>query len=58
MLLKLAWDAIDWEVIVHEVEEASLDLIEQLVSLLANEPIVVLALHVHHEFLVARLSAL
>lgn len=56
--LELAWNTIDRQVVVHQVEVASLDLVEQLVAGLANESIIVLAFNVDHELLVASLSAL
>lgn len=58
MSLELAWDSVNGQVVVHEVEVAGLDLIEQLVTHLADESIVVLSLHVHDEFFVSGLSTL
>lgn len=56
--LELASDSINWQVVVHEVEIACLDLVEKLVTHLTDESVVVFSFHVHDELLVAGLSTL
>ena len=58
MLLQFTWDAVDGQVLVVEMEVAGLDLLEHLVAKLTNEAVIVLALDMDNEFLVAGLSAL
>jgi hypothetical protein len=58
MLLKFAGDAIHRQVLVVQMEVASLDLFEHLVAKVANEAVIVLALDMDNEFLVSSLSAL
>ena len=58
VLLEFAWNAIDGQVFIHQVEVAGLDLLKHVVTQLANEPIVVLAADVNDEFFVSGLRAL
>lgn len=58
MRLQLAWDAVYGQVLIHQVEEAGLNLLEHVVTQLADEAVVVGAAHVDHELLVASLCAL
>ena len=58
VLLQLAWNTVHGQVLVHQVEVASLDLFEHLVTEITDKAVVVLALDVDNEFFVAGLSAL
>lgn len=58
MGLNLAWDTVDGEVLVHEMEETGLDLFEHIVALLADEAVIVFASDVDDELLVVGFGTL
>ena len=56
MALQFSWHAEHWQVLVHQMEVASLDLFEHIITHFANEPIIVLSSDVNYEFFVACFS--
>ena len=58
MRLQFAWNTVNWQVVVHEMEVASLDLIKQFVTSLTNESVIVLSLDVDDELFVAHFGTL
>ena len=57
VLLQLGWHSVDRQVLVHQIEEARLQLLKQFFTHLADESVVVLVLHVHNELHVVCLGA-
>ena len=58
VLLQFTGYTIDGKVVVHQMEVAGLDLLEHVVTKLADEAVVVFTFHMHDKFFVTGLSAL
>jgi hypothetical protein len=58
VFFQLRWHSIDGQILVHQVEKARLQLLKEFLTLLADESIIVLVLHMHDELHIALFGAL